>query len=525
MAADTSHTADLSAAMVLAPTDAADWLVIAPVLIPVIFGASLLMFRKETRQHAIVALIAFVLLFAADVALLFHVMEKGRVVMTMGRWLPPFGISFTVDLLGAIFAVTAGFVALAGCLYSLRDIDSTGRRYGYFPFFLLMMAGVHGAFLTGDIFNLYVWFEVLLISSFGMLVLGSEHEQIDGATKYAFLNLVATTLFLIATGYLYGIFGTLNMADIARKVAEGVPGAPLMTLGALYAFAFGMKAAAFPVNFWLPASYHTPRIVVSALFAGLLTKVGIYALLRTMVMLFPVQRDWLAETLAWAAAATMIIGVLGALAQADLRRTMGFLVVSGIGTMLAGIALGSPLGINGAVFYAVHSMIAMTALYMLTGLMEEKGGSSSLHRLAGLYRAHPFMAAVALVLFFAAAGLPPFSGVWPKVMVVKAALDVGAWWLAFAILLTGLLTTITLGRVFALAFWRNEVDNQAIPEPLGAVDHTWRYGYLPVLMLSAAVIAIGIWPQPLMALANGAATGILEPGAYIGSVFPEGAVK
>ena len=135
------------------------------------------------------------------------------------------------------------------------------------------------------------------------------------------------------------------------------------------------------------------------------------------------------------------------------------------------------------------------------------------------------MAAVALVLFFAAAGLPPFSGVWPKVMVVKAALDVGAWWLAFAILLTGLLTTITLGRVFALAFWRNEVDNQAIPEPLGAVDHTWRYGYLPVLMLSAAVIAIGIWPQPLMALANGAATGILEPGAYIGSVFPEGAVK
>ncbi len=525
MAGVAEKTVDLSGAMILEPATAADWLVVAPILIPIIFGAALLMFRKETRQHGLIALIAFVLLLSADVALLFRVMEKGQVVMTMGRWLPPFGISFTVDMLGALFAVTAGVVALAGCIFALRDIDATGRRYGFFPFFLLMMAGVHGAFLTGDIFNLYVWFEVLLISSFGMLILGSEHEQIDGATKYAFLNLVATTLFLIATGYLYGIFGTLNMADIVRKVQAGVPDAPLMTLGALYAFAFGMKAAAFPVNAWLPASYHTPRIVVAALFAGLLTKVGIYALLRTMVMLFPLQRDVLAETIAWVAAATMVLGILGALAQSDIRRMMGFIVISGIGVMLAGLALGSQLSLSAAVFYAVHSMLAMTAIYMLAGLMEEKGGSSSLHRLAGLYGAHPFMAALALVLFFAVAGLPPFSGLWPKVMVVKAALDVGAWWLAFAVLLTGLLTTITLGRVFALAFWRNTVENQAMAAPREARDMTWWLGYFPVILLSALVIWIGINPQPLMSLANTAVQGILDPTAYVGTVFPEGASR
>ena len=183
-------------------------------------------------------------------------------------------------------------------LYALSDIDAGGRRFGFFPFLMFLMAGVTGAFLTGDIFNLYVWFEVLLISSFGLLVLGSEREQIDGAMKYAVLNLIGTTLFLIAVGYLYAIFGTLNMADIALKAAGLRDTAPLMTLAALFLLAFAMKAAAFPVNFWLPASYHTPRIVVSALFAGLLTKVGIYALIRVMVMLLPVEREALSLMIA-----------------------------------------------------------------------------------------------------------------------------------------------------------------------------------------------------------------------------------
>ena len=246
---------------------------------------------------------------------LWHVAGSGPVTMVMGRWLPPFGIAFTVDLAGALFALTAALVALAGAVASVTDINDSGRRYGFYPFLMLLMAGVSGAFLTGDIFNLYVWFEVLLISSFGMLVLGSERGQIDGAVKYGFLNLVATTLFLIAIGYLYGIFGTLNMADIAARAGALEGTAPLMTLVCLFAFAFAMKAAAFPVNFWLPASYHTPRIVVSALFAGLLTKVGIYALIRVCIMLFPVQRAELGLVVAIVAALTMITGALGALAQ------------------------------------------------------------------------------------------------------------------------------------------------------------------------------------------------------------------
>ncbi|MEP9370991.1 Na+/H+ antiporter subunit D [Mesorhizobium sp. KR1-2] len=513
----TGEVADMAGAMITTPATAADWLVIAPVIIPLIFGALLLMFRHEMRWHGIAALVGLAALMGAEVALFARVLEHGPVSMTMGSWLPPFGISFTVDLLGATFALTSGSIAFVCAVFTLRDIGVTGRRYGFYPFMMLMMAGVSGAFLTGDIFNLYVWFEVFVISSFGLLILGSEKAQIDGASKYAILNLVATTLFLIATAYLYGIFGTLNMADIVRK-ADGVRGgAPLMTLATLYLLAFGMKAAAFPVNFWLPASYHTPRIVVAALFGGLLTKIGIYALLRTLVMLFPVERAALADLIGWVAVATMILGVLGALAQSDTRRIFGFLVTSGVGVMLAGLSLGTETGISGAIFYAIHSMLIMTALYLLAGMMKERGGSFSLHELSGLYRNSPFLAAIALVLAAAVAGLPPASGLWPKVMLVKAAMDASAWWLAGAILLSGFLTTITLGRVFLLAFWRDHAgghETRGTALPL--------LGYAALVALTVPIVVLGLFPEPVIRIANMAAAGLLHSSGYVGAVFAAG---
>lgn len=521
MAGEVSGMTDISGAMITAPVVAADWLVIAPVVVPLVFGALLLMFRHEMRWHGIVAMIGLAILVGVDAALLKRVLAEGPLAMTMGRWLPPFGISFTADALGAVFALTAGVVALICAVFSFRDIGVSGRRYGFYPFLMLMMAGVSGAFLTGDIFNLYVWFEVFVIASFGLLILGSEKAQIDGATKYAILNLVGTTLFLIATAYLYGTFGTLNMADIARK-ADGLRGTgPLMTLATLYLLAFGMKAAAFPVNFWLPASYHTPRIVIAALFGALLTKIGVYALLRTLVMLFPVERGILAETIGWVAAATMILGVLGALAQADTRRAFGFLVISSVGVMLAGLALGSETGLSGTIFYAVHSMLTMGALYMLAGMMREFGGSFSLHELGGLYRLSPLLTAIAFLLVLAAAGLPPASGLWPKILLVKAALEASAWWLAGAILLTGFLTTIAMGRIFLLAFWRDApaVDGRHVT---AAATGSRSLGQGVLVAFAVPILLIGIVPEPVIRIAAQAAHGLLESAPYIQAVFPAG---
>jgi len=515
MAVGPASSFDLTGVMVPGPVALADWLVIAPVAVPIAAGALLLMFRHHTRIHAFVALLALAVMIGADALLLRRVLTEGPVVMTMGRWLPPFGISFAVDTLGAAFALTAAIAGFVCACVAVRDIGTIGRRYGFYPFLMLMMAGTSGAFLTGDIFNLYVWFEVFVIASFGLMVLGSERAQIDGAMKYAVLNLVATTLFLIATGYLYGTFGTLNMADIARK-APGLRGtAPLMTLAVLYFLAFGMKSAAFPLNFWLPASYHTPRIVAAALFGGLLTKIGIYALLRSLVMLLPVERAMMAELVAWVAAATMILGAMGALAQADVRRILGFVLISGIGVMVAGLALGTPAGLGGTVLYAIHSMFVMTALYLLAGIMKEAGGSFSLHELSGLYRTHPLLAGIALLLFLAVAGLPPGSGLWPKVLLAKAAIDDRWWWLALAILTSGFLTTIALARVFALAFWRvrEEVPTlQAAP--------AGRLGYAALAALVGPILVIGLYPDPFIRLAGAAASGLLDPSAYIGAVFP-----
>lgn len=500
--------------MLLEPVSSGDWLAIAPVVVAIALGALLLMFRHYLRWQALIASGGLLVMVASNAALLHRVVAEGPLVMTMGRWLPPFGISFVADTLGASFALAATFVAFVCAAFSVVDIDTTGRRYGFYPFLMLMMAGVNGAFLTGDIFNLYVWFEVFLIASFGLLILGSERAQIDGAAKYAVLNLLATAFFLIATALLYGSFGTLNMADIAMK-AGGLRGsAPVTTIAALYLFAFGMKAAAFPVNFWLPASYHTPRLVTAALFGGLLTKIGVYALLRSLGMIFPLERAQLSGVIEWVAIATMLLGAMGALAQNDIRRTAGFLVISGVGVMLAGLAIGDTVAIAGTVLYAIHSMLAMAALYLLAGAICQAGGSFLLSDLGGLYRASPLLTAVAFVVFLTVASLPPGSGLWPKVILVGASIEAGRAWLSFAILFTGLLTTITLGRVFILAFWRNRDHGEAAPATAGHLA--------PLVVLLVPILLLGLAPEEFIRIADGAALGVTDSAAYIRAVFPAG---
>jgi multicomponent Na+:H+ antiporter subunit D len=517
MASPATMIADRSAAWVLDPVDLEQWLVLLPVAVPIAAGALLLMFRHRMRWHALLATGFMALTLAACAALLLRVMSFGPQAMTMGSWRPPYGITFEADATGALFALTATFVGLVCTLWSIVDITTTGRRYGFYSFLMVLMAGVNGVFLTGDIFNLYVWFEVFVISSFGLIILGSTRTQIDGATKYAVLNLVATTFFLVAVALLYGSFGTLNMADLTRVIAAKPTDAPLGTLATLLFAAFAMKAAAFPLNFWLPASYHTPRIVVAALFGAMLTKIGVYALLRVMAMILPLQLGALSGVVQWVAIATMMLGALGALAQDDLRRMVGFLVIAGVGSMLAGLAIGGVDALAGTIVYAVHSMLAMGAAYLLVGVVMARGGTASLARLGGLYTVQPFVAFLALLVFASIAGLPPGSGLWPKVMLVRASLAASSWGLAFALIASGFVMTLALFRVFALAFWR--------PAPAGMMslpqDVPVRDMRLPVLCLSVlggAMLWLGLMPETVIAAARLAAAGLVDPSAYIGAV-------
>lgn len=530
---------DILDAYVPADLTGQDWLIVAPVALMILSGSLLLVLRRRNELQLPVALGSLGLLSIFNFFLLQWVVAEGPQTMTMGRWLPPFGISFTVDVLGALLAFIASLVSIVGVVFASREIEWLGTRYGFYPFVMMLMAGVCGSFHTGDLFNLYVWFEVLLISSFGLFILGSERLQLDGTIKYAFLNLIATTLFLIATGYTYAVFGTLNMADLTAKAIAfsetGQSAGPIYTITALFFMAFGMKAAAFPVNFWLPASYHTPRIVVSALFAGLLTKVGAYAFIRVLSMIFAPfvfagsagMESTFAEMIGLIAALTMVLAGFGALAQDDVRRMAGYTVISGIGMIFAGVAMNTGASLSATTAYAIHSMITMTALYMALGLAGSLTGSFSMRGLGGIYAVNPFFAALFLILVFAVAGLPPFSGFWPKLALVKSGVEGGHWWIVGAILFSGLLTTIALGRVWAHAFWRGG--------PLGTEDgkaSTAHIGHAPdskifgdatlwsVAVLVGASVVLGLFAGQLFGLTDMAGAGLLDTESYIGSVFP-----
>lgn len=546
--------ADTSAAMTQAPTGPADWLLIVPIILPLLVGILDIMLRAAPRLTAWLSIAAFAGVSAAGAALLARSVSEGPFAVTMGQWLPPFGISLVADPLGALLALMSGLTGLAVAVYALADIDTAGRRAGFYAMLCWLIAGVNGAFLTGDIFNLYVWFEVFVIASFGLIVLGGEKPQLDGAVKYCVLNLIATTLFLVAVALLYGTFGTLNMADLSGKLAGYAPGDPLLLIiGLLFLVSFGMKAAAVPLHIWLPASYHTPKPVVSAVFAALLTKVGVYALLRTYTVVMPgAHESVLFDVLYVIAVATILLGLLGALAESGLRRLLGFLLISGVGVMLLGLALDTRLALAATIFYTVHSIVVTGGLYLLAGLLERRTGKASLHDMAGLYTAAPALAALFFVVGFAMAGLPPLSGFWPKVLLIEAALGEQQYVAVAALIANGVLSMMVMGRVWALMFWRPQARSgtgaeaaqpasqgeRVEPEPkaiavsaaaLSAAASPAEPGsaatglpaalLLPVLATALAAIALGMWPAPLLDAADLAAANLIEPSAYIRAVF------
>jgi multicomponent Na+:H+ antiporter subunit D len=295
---------------------------------------------------------------------------------------------------------------------------------------------------------------------------------------------------------------------------------------ALLTLAFAMKAAAWPVNAWLPASYHTPPPALSALMAGLLTKVGVYALLRTLAFLFPASAMLLEPVLVAVAAATLLLGPLGAIAETNLRRALGFLVIGGIGASVAGIALGGETGLAGAASYIVHAMLTITALYMLAGLIEAATGETDTRRMGGLYAKAPLLTFGFFAMLLAVSGVPPFLGFWPKLLLVEAGFnawandgDPGGLVLWLGVLANALLTLIAATRLFAHAFWRAgpEGPEAELPNPaLKPLDEPhWRPGLAAGFAMTVLVLALGLYPEPLMAFGKAAAAALLDPSAYI----------
>jgi multicomponent Na+:H+ antiporter subunit D len=495
-------------------------LVILPVVVPLGTAIACLAARRYRGLQRGLSVGGAALLLGVAAALLLRVSAGGILVMHSGGWPAPFGITLVADLLAAIMVLLTGLTGLAVAVYSLGSIDEAREAQGFHVLYHVLLMGVSGAFLTGDLFNLYVNFEIMLMASFVLLSLGGERGQLEGGVKYVTLNLLSSAILLAAVGVLYGVTGTLNMADLARARSLGpVPG-PVPVLAVLFMVAFGIKAAIFPFFFWLPASYHTPPVAVAAVFAGLLTKVGVYALIRAFTLVFVGDTARTHGLLLLAATLTMATGVLGAAAQVEFRRVLSFHIVSQIGYMVMGLGLLTPLGLAGSVFYLMHHIVVKTNLFLVGGIVGRLGGSDVLKDLGGLYRSRPGLALVFLVPAFSLAGVPPLSGFWGKMVLVKAGLEAEAYVITAVALGVSLLTLYSMTKLWNEAFWKARPNE----EPAGPAVHAAVPATLlgPVVVLAAVTVAVGLGAGPVFDLAARAAAQLSDPGQYIVAVLGPG---
>ncbi len=490
----------------------------APVVLPLLAaGLSMALHRRARAQRVLGATVLMATL-AATVALLVHVRNEGPLAVQVGGWPAPIGITLVADLFAAIMLVVSAAMVLAVLFYAIGSPRTADHALFFHPVYLILAAGVSASFLAGDLFNLFVAFEVMLSASYVLITLGGNRDQVRSGMTYVVISLLASTLFVTAVGLIYAATGTVNMADLASRVGN-LPDTVRTGLGLLLLIVFGVKAAIFPLFFWLPDAYPTAPTPVTAIFAGLLTKVGVYAIVRTQTLLFPTGGDASVLLLA-IAGLTMVIGVFGAIAQNDVKRILSFHIVSQIGYMIMGLGLFSLAGIAGAIFYIVHHIVVKTTLFLVGGLVENATGTGLLHRLGGLLHRAPLMAVLFLLPALSLAGLPPFSGFVAKLALVQAGLEVERYVIVAVSLAVSLLTLFSMTKIWAGVFWGSPDDDA--PRLAVAAD-----GHLsaPRLMVvpTAALVVMGLFvalaAAPLYDLSREAAAALVNPAAYIREVL------
>ena len=498
-----------------------------PVVLPLLAaGLSIMLSRYQRLQRLLsvvtlagVVVIAAVLLRSADV--------DGTAVVQLGGWIAPIGISLVADRLSALLLLVSALVLLSVLLYAIGQGVADGRRAPvavFHPCYLVLAAGIAMAFLTGDLFNLFVAFEVMLVASYVLITLEGGAAQVRAGMTYVVVSLLASVLFVTAIGLVYAATGTVNMADAAVRLAE-LPEGIRVALGLVLLVVFGIKAAIFPLFSWLPDSYPTAPSPVTAVFAGLLTKVGVYAILRTQTLLFPDEK-LISQVLLVLAILTMVVGILGALVQDDLKRLLSFTIVSHIGYMVYGLGLASGAGLAGAILYTVHHIVVQTTLFLAAGLIERREGTSSLRLSGGLQKIAPVLAALYLLPALSLAGIPPLSGFLAKLGLLQAGLEDGGRLAVagvVAAIATSLLTLYAVVRAWSEIFWGPLAEVVTVADPDDAlVVGTKR---TPRLMVGATAfvvlggLSITFLAGPLYDLTARAADDLVTPSRYVESVL------
>lgn len=512
-----------------------------PIIVPAATAAIALLLARFPKAQQAIALFSLGSLLGVAGALVYLIYAHGIHTVQVGGWDAPIGITLVADNLAVLMITVSQLVLFAvmwfGIGQGISDGDEDEPISVFVPTYMLLNMGVSMAFLAGDLFNMYVGFEVLLVASYVLLTLGASSSRTRAGVSYVMVNMLSSMVFLLAIGLVYQAVSTVNFAHISLRM-ENIPDGTRTAIFAVLLVAFAVKAAVFPLSAWLPDSYPTAPSMVTAVFAGLLTKVGVYAIIRTRSVVFPDGR--LDDVLMWAGLATMLMGILGAMAQNDIKRLLSFTLVSHIGYMIFGIAVGNTLGLGGAIFYIVHHILVQTALFLVVGLIERQAGSSSLRSLGGLAKSSPLLALLYLVPALNLGGIPPFSGFLGKVMLIEAGAQDGsatAWILVAGSIITSLLTLYTMILVWSKAFWRDRSDapegDTVLAQPAALRERTQMVAIaerddvgrmplgmvMPTALLVMASVGVTVLAGPLSNVATEAASNVANVDEYRAAVL------
>lgn len=499
------------------------------IVIPMGTGVIGVFLKERVRIARVLGVMSFIATSCLAIGLLINLRSHptGILVSQMGAWPAPYGISVVFDSLSGLLLAASSLVALACYVHSFTTVEPVAEKRYFHPMVQLLMFGVNLAFLTGDLFNLFVSFEIMLMASYCLLTFGGTKLQLTQAYKYVLLNLVGSTLFVIGAGLVYGMTGTLNFADLARFVSERQaqgralpPGFAALSISLL--MVFGLKGAIFPLWFWLPDTYYTCNVSIAGMFAGMLTKVGIYAIARTFPMIFAHGHSdankVVMPILAVSAGFTMFLGVLGAVSHHNIRRILAVHVISQVGYMVFGLALMTSVALAGCLFYMIQHMVVKSCLFLCCGIIERHTGTDDLERSGGLLKRDWYLGVVFFIAAMSLVGLPPLSGFFGKLVIIREGWST-AWWLSILGMLTGVLTLLSMLKIWSYAFWSPQA--AAIKRTPANLPNTssLKPAYIGATLLVCVALFLGFGAQPVYEIAFRAGKQLVDSDTYIEAVL------
>lgn len=487
-------------------------LVVLPMIIPLLIGVILAFFPNYIRLQRFLTLMSMIGTLGISIIILNLIQTEGIMTLEFGDWEAPFGIVFVADSFATLLVLTTSLISSIIIIFAFQTIGEKREKLYFYSFVNFLIAGVNGSFLTGDLFNLFVTFEVMLLASYALITLGGKKVQLRESIKYVAVNVVASSLFLIAIAYLYGAIGTLNMAHVSERVAEAGQTPLLTVISLVFLLVFSLKSGLLLFQ-WLPGSYSVPPAAVAALFGALLTKVGIYSLYRMFTLIFYHEPQITHTIIAIMAILTIVGGSVGAIAFRDVKQVITYNVVIAVGFILAALAIFTVTSITGGIYYLLHDMIVKALLFTLAGTIIYLTKTSRVDAMSGLIRNYPTLGWFFFITVISLTGIPPLSGFLGKVLVGQGALEAGTYVLLFFTFLSSMVVLYSLLRIFMGTFWGETIiseDEQISLKPLMII---------PSAMLIILTFALGLAPEFIAPYVTDASKVLMEPQLYIDAVL------